>query len=103
MAQRKRGPSTPTRFTDKHRRKSEPKPHRMGYPTDLTDKEWAILDTLLKEAGVGTPRNNPPSLRSREALWLWTVTPPVASSPRAMVACTVGAEVLRVAGSSWPD
>lgn len=57
-ARRKRGPSTPTRFTDKHRRKPEPKPHRMGYPTDLTDKEWAILEPLLKEAGVGTPRNH---------------------------------------------
>ena len=58
QARRKRGPSTPTRFTDKHRRKPEPKPHRMGYPTDLTDKEWAILEPVLKEAGVGSPRNH---------------------------------------------
>ncbi len=58
-ARRKRGLSTPTRFTDEHRRKPEPKPHRMNYPTDLTEKKWATLEPDLLEAGVGAHRHRP--------------------------------------------
>lgn len=47
------GPAQPdnTRYTDKHRRKPEDKPHRRAYPSDFTDAEWAAVEPLwLREA-----------------------------------------------------
>ena len=41
-------PGTTFRYTAKHRRKAPQHPHRRGYPSDLTDKEWGILRPLLE-------------------------------------------------------
>ncbi len=39
-------------FTEAHRRVARPKPHRRGYPSDLTDEEWDILRPQLAAKGV---------------------------------------------------
>ncbi len=44
-------------YTERHRRKSPEHEHRQGYPSDLTDREWAILEPLLEEHGAGQPAN----------------------------------------------
>jgi len=48
------------RYTERHRRKATPLPHRGGYPSDLTDAEWEILRPLL------TPHAKPQKYELRE-------------------------------------
>ena len=47
-----------TRFEERHRRPASPKPHRDGYPSDLTDTEWALIEPLMLEGGATAPREH---------------------------------------------
>jgi transposase len=40
-------PKQKFRYKERHRRKATPLAHRRGYPSDLTDAEWAVLKPLL--------------------------------------------------------
>lgn len=42
-------------YTERHRRKPPKHEHRGGYPSDLTDGEWSILEPLLEEHGASAP------------------------------------------------
>lgn len=44
-----------TRYTARHRRVPEGRPHRPGYPSDLTNAEWEVLEPLLMSGGAGSP------------------------------------------------
>jgi transposase len=57
LAKSQKGPATRTGFTEKHRRTPQPKGDRRGYPSDLTDAEWELLEPELRAAGVGQPRS----------------------------------------------
>lgn len=36
-----------TRYKPRHRRSPVPKPHRRGYPSDISDEEWRVLEPLI--------------------------------------------------------
>lgn len=51
------GPDS-TRYTDKHRRKPEDRPHRRAYPSDFTDAEWAIVEPLWRQEAAAVPADH---------------------------------------------
>ena len=44
--------------------------HGTSYPTDLSDKEWAILDRLLPKQRTGRPRKYSPRIMLNALLYL---------------------------------
>jgi putative transposase len=46
---------TPRRYTKRHRRRAEAKPHRQAYPSDLADAEWTQVEPLWKEFARSVP------------------------------------------------
>lgn len=44
------------RYAPQHRRAPRDAAHRLGYPSDLTNAEWALLAPLLPTSGRGVPR-----------------------------------------------
>ena len=53
------------RYTSNHRKKPPNLPHRRGYPSDLTDDRWAILEPLIREENQRYRKN---SMELREVL-----------------------------------
>jgi putative transposase len=48
-------PGDARRYTRRHRRQPEDKPHRRSYPSDLTDAEWTQVEPLWREHARSVP------------------------------------------------
>jgi transposase len=46
------------RYTEKHRRKAAEYGNRRGYPSDVTDAEWAVFEPLLRKHATGVPEKH---------------------------------------------